>query len=209
MRDFLIVDDHEIVRTGVKQVLAELYFPCTIYEAHNEKSALQLLKERNYHLVLLDVQLPDSNALSLVEYIRINQPQAKVLIFSMGAENIYAMRFLKAGAMGFVSKKSGLEELKKGIDLALNNRRYISDTLAEILATESDKDRLGNPFERLTVREMEIANLLINGKSVSDIGEQLHLSVSTVGTHKARLFDKLGIENLAQLIELNRVYQGA
>lgn len=207
MKKFLIVDDHEIVRKGVKQILSELYFPCTIYEAHNEESALQHLKEQAFQLVLLDVQLPDTNPLNLVEFIRISQPEAKVLIFSMGAENIYAKRFLKAGAMGFVSKKSGLEELKKGIDLALNNRRYISDALAELLATESDKNHLGNPFERLTAREMEIANLLINGKSVSEIGEQLHLSVSTVGTHKARLFDKLGIENLAQLIELNRVYQ--
>ena len=209
MKKFLIVDDHEIVRKGVKQILSELYFPCTVIEAHNEETAFQQLKEQTFQLVLLDVQLPDTNPLNLVEFIRINQPEAKVLIFSMGAENIYAKRFLKAGAMGFVSKKTGLEELKKGIDLALNNRRYISDTLAELLATEPNHDHLGNPFERLTAREMEIANLLINGKSVSDIGEQLHLSVSTVGTHKARLFDKLGIENLAQLIELNRVYQGA
>lgn len=207
MKKFLIVDDHEIVRTGVKQVLTELYFPCTIDEADNEKSAAQLIKEQKYHLVLLDVQLPDSNAMGLVEFTRIQQPEAKVLVFSMGAENIYAKRFLKAGAMGFVSKKSGLEELKKGIDLALNNRRYISDSLAEILATDSDKDHLKNPFDKLTAREMEITNLLISGKSVSEIGALLHLSVSTVGTHKARLFEKLGIENLAQLIELNRVYQ--
>ena len=207
MKKFLIVDDHEIVRKGIKQVLSELYFPCTIQEAHNEETALQQLKEETFQLVLLDVQLPDSNSLNLVEFVRKQQPEAKVLIFSMGAENIYAKRFLKAGAMGFVSKKSGLEELKKGIDLALNNRRYISDTLAELLATETNNDHPGNPFERLTAREMEIANLLINGKSVSEIGELLHLSVSTVGTHKARLFDKLGIENLAQLYELYRVYQ--
>jgi DNA-binding NarL/FixJ family response regulator len=206
MKKFLIVDDHEIVRKGVKQILSELYFPCTILEAHNEESALQQFKEHNFQLVLLDVQLPDTNTLSLVEFIRIQQPEAKVLIFSMGAENIYAKRFLKAGAMGFVSKKSGLEELKKGIDLALNNKRYVSDTLAELLATESDSNRMGNPFEKLTAREMEIANLLINGKSVSEIGDLLHLSVSTVGTHKARLFEKLSIENLAQLYELNRVY---
>ncbi|MBS4065101.1 MAG: response regulator transcription factor [Chitinophagaceae bacterium] len=206
MKTFLIVDDHEIVRAGIKQVLAELYFPCTVHEAYDEQSAISLMKNNKYDLTLLDVQLPDTNTLGLLEYIKINMPETRVVIFSMGAENIYAKRFLKAGAMSYISKKSGLEELRKGIDMALNNRRYISDTLTNILFSDFESQTPENPFEKLSDRETQISQLLIQGESLSEIGNRLHLSLSTVGTHKARIFDKLGIQNLPQLIEMNRLY---
>src|SRR5687767_8088889 len=123
MNYFLLIDDHEIVRSGVKTVLQELFTPCEIYEAENEGSALQRLSERPYTLVVMDVQLPDTNAGSLLEIVKKDYPGTRVLIFSMSEENIYGKRFLKAGALGFVSKKSGVDELVKAITLALENKK--------------------------------------------------------------------------------------
>lgn len=206
MKNFLIVDDHEIVRSGLKHILTEMYNPCSLSEAYNEKTAIELIHEQSFELVILDVQLPDSNTLGILEYIKKNSPCTKVIIFSMGAENIYAKRFLKAGAMSYISKKSGLDELMKGIDMALNNRRYISDKLTDLLFQDLETIEKTNPFEKLSGREMEIVQLIIQGETVSEISNRLHLSLSTIGTHKARIFEKLGISNLPQLIEINRLY---
>ena len=207
MKNFLLIDDHEIVRSGVKNVLLELFKPCDIFEAKDEKSALNQLKERKYDLVIMDVQMPDTDTAGLMEYIKTRYSDTRVLMFSMSAENVYAKRFLKAGAMGFVSKNAGLMELKKAVELVLNDRKYISENLAEQLAAEIGSQQPNNPFDKLSAREFEIANLLMTGKSGSEISDLLSINSSTVGTHKARLFEKLGVNNLPELIEVARIYK--
>ena len=207
MKNFLLIDDHEIVRSGVKNVLQEIFKPCEIYEANNEKTALQALKSRNYDLIIMDVQIPDTDTAGLMEYIKTRYPEAKVLMFSMSAENVYAKRFFKAGAMGFVSKNAGLSEHKKAVELVLNDRKYISENLAEQLAAEIGTQQPTNPFDKLSAREFEIATLLMTGKTGSEISELLAINSSTVGTHKARLFEKLGVTNLPELIEVARIYK--
>lgn len=204
---FLLIDDHEIVRSGVKNVLQELFKPCEIYEAKDEKSALIQLKERKYDLVIMDVQMPDTDTAGLMEYIKTRYADLRVLMFSMSSENVYAKRFLKAGAMGFVSKNSGLTELKKAVELVLNDRKYISESLAEQLAGEIGSQQPFNPFDKLSAREFEIASLLMGGKSGNEISALLSINSSTVGTHKARLFEKLNINNLPELIEVARIYK--
>jgi len=207
MKNFLLIDDHEIVRSGVKNVLQELFKPCEIFEANDEKTALSQLKARKYDLVIMDVQMPDTDTAGLMEYIKTRYADIKVLMFSMSSENVYAKRFLKAGAMGFVSKNAGLTELKKAVELVLNDRKYISENLAEQLAAEIGSSQPNNPFDKLSAREFEIANLLIAGKSGSEISELLSINSSTVGTHKSRLFEKLGVSNLPELIEVARIYK--
>ena len=208
MKKFLLIDDHEIVRTGLKNVLLDIFKPCEVYESWNEATALELIKKHFFHLVFMDVQMPNTNAIELMEFIKTNYPAVKVLIFSMSDEKIYAKRFLKAGAMGFISKMSGVQELKKAIDLVLKSRRYVSDTLANLLAEKIEsKESSGNPFEKLSAREFDIASALINGNSVSEISASLHITVSTVGTYKARVFEKLQIKNIVDLIELGRIYK--
>ena len=113
MKNFLLIDDHEIVRSGVKTVLLELFKPCEIFEASNEREALVQLKARKYDLIIMDVQMPDTDSAGLLKNIKIKTPEVKVLIFSMSAENLYAKRFMKLGAMGFVTKNSGLSELDR------------------------------------------------------------------------------------------------
>ena len=207
MKNFLLVDDHVVVRSGIKLLLLQIFNPAMVYEASDGESALEKLAERSYDLIMLDIQMPKTDSLTLMQRMIQKYPEAKVLIFSMGAENIYAKRFLKAGAKGFISKESPLEEIEKAITQILDNRRYISNSLAETLANESFETKSDNPFNRLSAREFEIAKLLLSGQTISHIAVSIKIQVSTVGTHKARMFGKLGVSNLLELKELANTYQ--
>lgn len=207
MKKFLLVDDHAVVRTGVKNLLLDIYDAASIHEAVNGETAMQQLKTNTYDLVILDIQMPQTDALSLMEYIHIEYPLTKVLIFSMGAEAIYAKRFIKAGAYGFLSKEAPLEELFRAVNIILNKKKYISDALAEKLAEDTFSGKTSNPFNELSPREFEIVSLLLEGKTVTEISYVLNIQTSTVGTHKARLFDKLGVANILELNELATTYK--
>ena len=206
MKKFLLVDDHTVVRSGVKILLSDIYIPSEIYEAINGETAVAQLKERDYDLIMLDIQMPNTDTLGLMEYIHITYPQAKVLMFSMSAENIYAKRFMKAGAYGFISKEAPLEEITRAIQIILSGRKYISESLAEKLAEDSFSGKSGNPFNELSPREFEIVTLLLDGKTVTDISHTLNIQTSTVGTHKARLFEKLAVTNILELKEMATTY---
>lgn len=206
MRTFLLVDDHVVVRSGIKSLLLKIFNPAEIYEAFDGNSALVKLAERRYDLIMLDIQMPGTDALGLMQLIIQKYPDAKVLIFSMSAENVYARRFLKAGAKGFISKDASLEEIEKAVGQLLDNRRYISKALAEKLASESFDSESENPFNKLSAREFEIATLLLAGQTISYISSSIKIQVSTVGTHKARMFEKLGVTNLLELKELANTY---
>lgn len=206
MKRFLLVDDHVVVRSGIKVLLSDIYKPATIDEAFDGGSAIEKLKEHQYDLIMLDIQMPNTDTLSLMRYIHTEYPAARVLVFSMSAENIYAKRFIKAGAYGFVSKEAPLDDITRAIDVILNNRKFISESLADSLAEDSFMGRSSNPFNELSPREFEIVSLLLAGKTVSDIAHSLNIQTSTVGTHKARLFDKLGVTNILELKELATTY---
>ena len=200
------MDDHVIVRSGIKFLLAEIYQLAEIHEASDGDSATEKLKEHDFDLIMLDIQMPKTDSYGLMEYIHIKYPKAKVLVFSVSAENTYARRFMKAGAYGFVSKEAPLEEIIKAINLVLNDRKYISESLAYKIAEDSFAGRSDNPFNKLSPREFEIVSLLLNGQTVSDISQSLNIQTSTVGTHKARLFEKLSITNILELKELATAY---
>jgi len=206
MKKFLLVDDHVVVRSGIKILLADLYNPSEIHEAMNGETAVEKLKENQYDLILLDIQMPNTDTLGLMEYMHITYPSAKVLMFSMSAENIYAKRFMKAGAYGFISKEAPLEEITKAITVILSGKKYISESLAQKLAEDSFSGKSGNPFNELSPREFEIVSLLLEGKTVTEISQTLNIQTSTVGTHKARLFEKLGVDNILQLKEMATTY---
>jgi two-component system invasion response regulator UvrY len=199
---FLIVDDHEIVRAGIKLLLESIYQPTEIHESRDGESTLRLIDANRYELIILDVQMPNTDTFLLMEYIHSRYPETRVLIFSIGVEHIYAKRFLRAGAMGFVSKDSPLEELTRAINLVLSNRKYISEYLLDILAEEAGPATTVNPFDRLSPREMEIVSLLLAGHTRTTISKMLKLESSTVGTYKARIFDKLGVKNILELKEM-------
>lgn len=206
MKRFLLVDDHVVVRSGIKILLSEIYKPAEIHEAFDGESTLQKLSENQYDLVMLDIQMPNTDTLGLMKVIKQSYPSAKVLIFSMSAENIYAKRFMKAGAYGFISKEASMEEIKKAINLILNDRKYISDSLIDKLAEDSISGSPGNPFDKLSPKEFEIVSLLLAGRTLTEISQSLNIHTSTAGTHKARLFEKLGVTNVLELSELAKLY---
>jgi two-component system, NarL family, invasion response regulator UvrY len=206
LKKFLLVDDHVIVRSGIKLLLSEVYNQSEIHEASDGDTAIEKLKTDSYDLIMLDIQMPKTDTFGLMEYIHIKYPSAKVLMFSVSAENTYARRFMKAGAYGFVSKESPLEEIIKAINLVLNDRKYISESLAFKIAEDSFAGRSDNPFNKLSPREFEIVSLLLSGQTVSDISQSLNIQTSTVGTHKARLFEKLKVSNILELKELATAY---
>jgi two-component system invasion response regulator UvrY len=206
VKKFLLVDDHVVVRSGVKILLSQIFNPSEIDEAGDGDTVIELLKHHQYDLIIMDIQMPKTDTLGLMEYILIKFPDTKVLMFSMSAENIYAKRFLKAGACGFVSKDASLDEITKAINQVLNNKKYISPALASRLAEESFFDNPRNPFDKLSRREFEIASLLLSGQTLSEIAQSLNLQISTVGTHKGRLFEKLNVSNILELKELATTY---
>jgi len=206
MQKYLIIDDHVVTRTGVKFLLFEKYSPAEIDEANNGEIAMQLLSVNKYDLVILDIQMPDTDSLGLMEYIRQNYPGTKVLVYSMSAEKIYAKRFMKSGAMGFLSKEAPLDLIIKAIDTVIGGKIYISETIAELLAEDSFGKKTSNPFGDLSRRELEIARLLLSGQTLTEISQTLNIQTSTVGTHKHRLFEKLAVNNLLELKELATTY---
>ena len=203
---FLLIDDHEIVRTGINLLLSKIYHPVVMHEAADGYSATALIKKNYYDLVLLDIQMPNTDTFGLLEYITIKFPKIKVLMFSMSAERIFAKRFLKAGAKGFVSKDASLEEVKVAIGLVLGNRRYISEQLQNQLAEELASDESKSPFDELTTKEFEIVTLLLAGEPVAAISNILNLQSSTVGLYKNKIFAKLGVKNFSELQALYDQY---
>lgn len=187
-------------------MLSEVYPGCQPDEAENGAGAVDALEKTSYDLVILDIKMPDTDTLGLVQSIRSQHPATRLLIFSMNPENIYAKRFFKAGCHGFVSKEAPIEEIQKAITTVLGGKKYISETLAQLLADDSAGNIPVNPFEKLSAREFEIVSFILLGKGVSEIGHLLNLRVSTIGTHKARLFKKLQVTNVVGLKELATTY---
>ena len=205
MKKFLLIDDHLVVRSGIKMLLTDMFKDVEISEAENGNSALELLKESTYDLITMDVQMPNTDSFALMEFIKKTYPKAKVLMFSMSPESIYAIRFIKAGAKGFISKSAPLEEMKIAIEKVMNDKKYFSEEVLMEL-TEGDAGGNNNLFDLLSPREFEIVQMLLNGKTISHIAADLSLGLSTVGTHKGRIFQKLKVSNLLELKELANSY---
>ncbi len=202
MKTFLHIADHFVVRSGIKGLLAEGYPGSVVWQAEDEKTAVQLLKQHSFDLVIMDIHIPGADMLGLMELIHVRYPATKVLMFSMASENAYALRFIKAGAKGFLPKDAPVAELTKAIQMVLSNRKYISPSLAEYLAESSFAVDQSNPFQNLSRREFEITFMMLEGTGLGKIGQTLSLQASTIGTHKARIFEKLGVKNLMELKEM-------
>jgi two-component system, NarL family, invasion response regulator UvrY len=206
MPQLLLVDDHAIVRAGLR-LLIEDFLPHTkIDEAVDGDSAFSKIKDNDYDLVIMDVNMPNTDSIGTLETILSFKPATRIMIFSMNSEDVYAKRYLKTGAMGYLRKDASNEEIKKAISTVLNNKRYISAQLNEKLLTELHSGNKSiNPFDNLSPREFEIVQHLAHGDSVAEISNKLNLHTSTVGTHKARIFEKLKCNNIIELTHLAKV----
>lgn len=205
-RDILIVDDHSVTRTGLKSLLLDLYDQINITEACDGDEILRVLKQKKIDIAILDLQLPNTDTISLIEWMSIRYPQTYTLAFSMLPENIYGHRVLKAGASGYLPKDSSIDEIKRAIELALSRKKYVSQYLVDMIANGAGEHISDNPFQKLSHREFEIVNLLLAGKSITAIGQELHIKPSTVGTYKSRIFSKLHVATLFELKEMSFLY---
>jgi DNA-binding NarL/FixJ family response regulator len=207
MPELLLVDDHTIVRTGLKMMI-EGFLPHTkIDEADDGDAAFHKIKAHDYDLVIMDINMPNTDSLGTLQTILSFKPATKIIIFSMNSEGVYAKRYLKMGAMGYLRKDAPNEEIKRAISTVLNNKRYISPELNEKLLIDlQSKNKSENPFENLSPREFEIVQHLAHGDSVAEISHKLNLHTSTIGTHKARIFEKLNCNNIIELTNLARVH---
>ncbi len=194
-----IADDHAIVREGLKQILAESRDIVVGGEADNGHDTLKLLRKSKCHLLLLDISLPDRSGIDLLKQIRKDFPDTAVLMLSMHREDEYAIRSLRAGAAGYLTKQSAPGELIAAIRLVASGQKYVSAALAQELASQLGEDHEAAPHDSLSDREYQTLTLIASGKTVSLIAKELSLSVKTISEYRARLLVKMKLKNSAEL----------
>jgi DNA-binding NarL/FixJ family response regulator len=187
----LLVDDHNLVREGLKQIISARSDMAVAAEAANGDEALSLVKAREFDVAVLDMSMPGLSGLDLIKRLKLERPKLRMLVLSMHGEKQYAARALKAGASGYLTKDSAPEQLVAAILKISAGGVHISETAAASLIA---------PAGELTDREFEVLRLLASGLGPTEIGEKLHLSVKTVSTHKANLQHKLGLDSTAELV---------
>ncbi len=196
----LIADDHAILRRGLKEILVDELKDAIFAEAGNAQQVLTDVRKQVWDLVILDITMPGRSGLDLLRDLKQLQPELPVLVLSMHPEDQYAKRVLRSGAAGYMNKETAPKELVTAIRKVLAGGRYVSAALAEKLASDLSADSARLPHERLSDREFEILRMIASGKTVSQIAEELHLSVTTVSTHRARILEKMDMANNAELM---------
>lgn len=196
----LIADDHAILRRGLKQILAETEDMTVAGEAENSQQTLKLVREHDWDVVLLDISMPDRNGIDTLKLIKKEKPRLAVLMLSTHPESQYAIRALKAGAAGYLTKQSAPAQLVTAIRQVNQGRKYVTATLAEQLAARLGDDDSDKPaHETLSNREYQTLTLLASGRTLTETAEALRLSVKTVSVYRARLLEKLKLKNNAEL----------
>jgi two-component system, NarL family, invasion response regulator UvrY len=200
MINVIIADDHPIVRAGMKQVLAESADILVAAETGSGEALIREIQKADFDVVLLDITMPGIGGLETLKRIKALKPDLPVLMLSIHSEDQFALRTLRAGAAGYLTKESAPDELVKAIRQVVGKRRYISPDFAEKLATELHQDFNHLPHERLSDRELQVLCMMAAGKTASGIAAALNLSVKTVSTYRTRLIEKMGLATNAELI---------
>ena len=196
----LVADDHTVVRRGVLQILSEAADMLAAGEASTGGEVLRLVQENHYDVLVLDMNMPEGSGLEVLYQLRTLRPSLRTLILSMYPERQYAVRALKAGAAGYLTKESASHELVTAVRKIAVGGRYITQTLAEELAAGLAGETSATSVERLSDREYQVMRLLAMGKTVSEIGAELSLSVKTISTYRGRILEKLNLRNTAEII---------
>jgi two-component system invasion response regulator UvrY len=195
----LLADDHEIVRKGLRQMLAEA-FPCAAFgEASDAAEAVRKVHESDWDVAVLDISLPDRSGLEALTEIRAMRPNLPIVVLSMYAEEQFAVRAMRAGAAGYVTKRKAAGEIVAAVKKALAGGRYLTPSLAAKLQSEVSPNTAKVLHQRLSNREFQVFLLLAAGRTVKSIAEELHVSVQTVSTHRTRLLEKMEMETNADL----------
>lgn len=195
MMKILIVDDHPVVREGLRRILSDF----AVEEAISGHGALEKIRKNDYDAVVLDIAMPGLSGLDVLKQIRSERPRLPVLILSMYPEEQYAVRVLRAGASGYLTKNNAPDELLTAIRKVSAGRKYVSPVLAEKLANELQSDEKRQLHERLSDREYQVMCFIASGMTIKKIAEELSLSVKTINTFRARILTKMTLKNSAEL----------
>lgn len=199
MIKILIADDHAIVREGLKQIVAETSDMVVAGEAVNGQEVLERVRKEDWNLILLDISMPGRGGIDTLKMLKVEKPKLPVLVLSMYPEEQYAVRALKAGASGYLTKESAPEELIKAIRKVSQGRKYISEALAESLVSHVGTNSEKSLHETLSNREYQVMLMIASGKTVKEIANELSLSAKTISTNRVRALKKMGMKNNAEI----------
>lgn len=207
MHRFLVVDDHEMTRYGVSLLLSQHFKPVQIDEAVIGADVTPLVKEHNYDLILLDMNLPDTDVHQLIDTVLELKPDVRILVFSMNKEEVFAKRLLSQGVKGYIEKSADKDEFLFAINTVLKDHIYLSQHLKTGIISTRKEFVINNPFQALSNKELEVMTHIIKGFGINQTAAIMNLSSSTVATHKARILTKLGLKNIYELIDLARLHK--
>jgi len=201
-KHILIADDHGVVRYGMMLMVKDLMPWAEVSQVGSFNEATECVGKTKVDLVILDINLPGGNNIQMIDSLKLLQADIKVIIFSSYDERMYATRYIKAGAKGYLNKEASSKDIKKAIQSVLSGGIYMSEVVKEIMLNELlNTDNADNPLSLLSNREIEVGQLLVTGLGITDISAVLNLQLSTVSTYKNRIFEKLNVENIVQLID--------
>ncbi|OQA07007.1 MAG: Response regulator UvrY [Bacteroidetes bacterium ADurb.Bin397] len=203
----LIADDHAFVRKGIRQIITEEFGDATISEASNSAELLQMVRSEQFSVVISDLSMPGKNALEILKDLKAEEIKVPVIILSMHPEDQYALRVLKAGGSGYLTKESAPEELVKAIRMVLSGKKYISAAVAEQLLIHIDDNSEVALHQKLSDREFTVFKLIATGKTVSEIADMLFLSVPTISTYRTRILEKTGLRTNAEITRYAILHQ--
>lgn len=204
----LIVDDHDVIRLSLGKIIEAEFPRATCAVAGNAESCLEQLAQTRFDLLILDINLPDQSGFELTERIRAAYPEQMILIFSMNAANLYAKRLYQLGVMGYLSKQADIQEIRKALRMIIiEQKTYIDPDLKNAIALDSLQKAPENPVEKLSKRELSIAQFLATGRTIEEIAGRLNVGTSTIRTYKARIFQKLDVSNLHEFLTKARLYR--
>ncbi len=198
-RKILIVDDHEVLRDGVKRILGDYLPDVTFGEAGTASEAIDRINQQDWDAAILDLSLGGTSGLDVLKYLKQYRPRTPALVLSMHAEEQYAKRAFRAGASGYINKDCTRRELTHALDLVTNGGRYISPAFAAKLVTDIERGSTGPAHESLSNREFEVMRLIASGRTVTQIAELLCLSDKTISTYRARVLEKMRMNSNAEL----------
>ncbi|RFM26280.1 response regulator [Deminuibacter soli] len=205
----LLADDHSLIRHGLQIYLQKSVTGVTISETDSFDGVIAILARQAVQLIFLDISMPGGERISMIDVIRLKQPDAKIIVYSAYQEEIYAPMYLQAGANGYVMKTVALREILRAYHTVMAGEVYISDQVKQHLLTQLNKKSAGTygSISNLSVRETEVAQLLVQGDSLSEIAAKLSLQANTVSTYKSRIFEKMGVTNVVELVNKYRTLE--
>jgi len=206
MKTFLIADDHSVIRSGLALIIKSLFKDGAIFQANNLSEIQKIVATNRVDILILDISFPEGNSLKIIPILKMEHPNLKIVMFSSHDEEIFALRYIKAGADGYLSKLSTPDEIENALLKMDQEGKFISSKVRDKIIDSFMFNKPENPLEELSDREMEIATLMVNGMGNLEISNELKLKSTTVSTYKNRVFEKLGVANLSALIQFFNIH---